>query len=50
MTMKKFINDPKNLGTGDVNYWVVRGNVGAVHDFTVSGGATIRTRRIGAAP
>lgn len=44
------LNDPKNLGVGDINYWVVVGNVGAVEDFTRNGGATIRTRRIGSAP
>lgn len=41
------INDPGNLGTGDVDYWVVRGNVGAVKDFMINGGAFIQTRRIG---
>ncbi|MCX7006118.1 MAG: glycosyl hydrolase family 28-related protein [Kiritimatiellaeota bacterium] len=44
------LNDPKNLGTADINYWVVEGNVGATEKFTVNGGATIRTRRIGSAP
>jgi hypothetical protein len=41
------INDPKNLGSGDINYWVVEGNVGAVEKFTINGGANIRARRIG---
>ena len=41
------INDPKNLGIGDINYWVVEGNVGAVDKFVKNGGASIRTRRIG---
>lgn len=41
------IYDPKNLGTGDINYWVVEGNVGAVETFTRSGGAHILARRIG---
>ena len=44
------INDPKNLGIADINYWVVEGNVGAVEKFTRNGGASIRTRRIGSAP
>ena len=39
--------DPKNLGTGDINYWVVEGDVGAVEKFTREGGATIQARRIG---
>ena len=43
------LNDPKNLGTADLNYWVVLGNVGAVEDFTRNGGANIRARRIGSA-
>jgi hypothetical protein len=41
------INDPKNLGFGDINYWVVEGNVGAVEKFTKNGGASIQARRIG---
>jgi hypothetical protein len=44
------LNDPENLGVGDVNQWVVRGAVGAVDDFVRNGGATIRTRRLGEAP
>ncbi|MEI7956083.1 MAG: glycosyl hydrolase family 28-related protein [Verrucomicrobiota bacterium] len=44
------INDPKNLGVGDINYWVVEGNVGAVETFTRNGGASIQARRIGSAP
>ena len=44
------LNDPQNLGIADINYWVVEGNVGAVEKFTRNGGASIRTRRIGAAP
>ena len=44
------INDPDNLGVGDINYWVVIGNVGAVDTFTVIGGEGIRVRRIGSAP
>jgi Pectate lyase superfamily protein len=41
------VNDPKNLGVGDINYWVVIGNVGARDTFTRNGGASIRCRRIG---
>jgi hypothetical protein len=44
------INDPNSLGSGDLNYWVVEGNVGAVEKFTKNGGASIRARRIGSAP
>jgi hypothetical protein len=41
------LNDPGNLGMGDINYWVVEGNVGAVEKFTRNGGASIQARRIG---
>jgi hypothetical protein len=44
------VNDPGNLGTGDITYWVVVGNQGAVDAFNLNGGANIRARRIGAAP
>ena len=44
------LNDPGNLGTGDITYWVVVGNQGAVDAFNRNGGANIRARRIGAAP
>ncbi len=44
------IEDPKNLGIADINYWVVEGNVGAVDRFTRIGGASIQARRIGSAP
>jgi hypothetical protein len=44
------INDPKNLGMADINYWVVEGNVGATETFTRNGGVSIRARRIGSAP
>ena len=44
------INDPKNIGGGDINYWVVEGAVGAVEKFTKNGGSGIRARRIGSAP
>ena len=43
------INDPKNLGTANINYWVVEGNVGATEKFTRKGGASIQARRIGSA-
>ena len=49
-TLVSDINDPKNLGVADINYWVVEGNVGAVEKFTRNGGASIRARRIGSAP
>lgn len=49
-TLVSDINDPENLGIADVNYWVVVGNVGAVDQFTKTGGATIRARRIGSEP
>ena len=41
------IHDPKNLGFGDINYWVVKGGVGAVEKFTRNGGEHIQARRIG---
>jgi hypothetical protein len=44
------INDPKNLGIGDINYWIVQGNVGAVDKFIKNGGQHIRARRIGSHP
>ena len=44
------IDDPGNLATADIHYWVVEGNVGATAMFTMRGGAEIRARRIGAAP
>jgi hypothetical protein len=42
------INDPQNLGIGDINWWVVLGNLGPVEDFKQNGGSGIRSRRIGA--
>lgn len=48
-TLVSDINDPRNLGIGDINYWVVEGSVGAVNKFIKNGGALIRTRRIGSA-
>ena len=42
------IHDPDNLGTGDINYWVVEGDVGAVEKFVCNGGRHIQARRIGA--
>ena len=44
------LNDPDNLGAGDITHWVVLGNVGAVEEFNRNGGANVRVRRIGAAP
>jgi hypothetical protein len=49
-TLVSDLNDPQNLGIADINYWCVKGNVGAVEDFTRHGGAGIRARRIGSAP
>lgn len=49
-TLVSDLNDPKNLGTGDINYWVVVGGVGAVDQFTRNGGVKIRARRIGSVP
>lgn len=46
-TLVSDVNDPKNLGVADINYWVVEGNVGAVEKFTRNGGASIQARRIG---
>jgi len=48
-TLVSDINDPKNLGIGDIKYWVVLGGKGAVDKFIKNGGASIRTRRIGSA-
>jgi len=41
------VNDPQNLGSGDIPYWVVVGNVGAQDVFIKKGGSSIQTRRIG---
>ena len=49
-TLLSDLNDPNNLGTGDINYWVVIGGVGAVDTFTKNGGTGIRARRIGSLP
>ena len=46
-TLVADINDPKNLGTADINYWIVLGGKGAVGDFIKVGGHNIRARRIG---
>ena len=43
------LNDANNRGIGDITYWVVVGNVGAVVGFDRNGGTTIRARRIGSA-
>lgn len=44
------IFDPGNLGVGDIKYWVVEGNVGAIETLTRNGGSLIQARRIGASP
>ena len=44
------INDPDNLGTADITYWVVVGNIGAVDEFKLNGGRNIRAHRIGSVP
>jgi len=49
-TLVSDLNDPQHLGIGDINYWVVEGNVGAVEKFTRNGGANIRARRVGSNP
>jgi len=49
-TLVSDVNDPKNLGVADINFWVVEGNVGAVRKFDCVGGASIHARRIGSAP
>jgi hypothetical protein len=41
------VNDPQDLGSGDISYWVVVGNVGAQDVFIKKGGSSIQTRRIG---
>lgn len=46
-TLVSDIEDPKNLGVGDINYWVVQGGKGAVDHFIKNGGASIHARRIG---
>lgn len=48
-TLVADINDPNNLGVGDINYWVVLGGKGAVPDFIKEGGEGIYVRRIGSA-
>jgi hypothetical protein len=49
-TLVSDVHDPDNLGVGDINYWVVEGNRGAVNSFVRKGGDSIRARRIGSAP
>jgi hypothetical protein len=44
------VHDPKNLGIGDITYWVVEGNVGAVEKFTKNGVEHIWAQRIGSHP
>ncbi len=46
-TLISDINDPQDLGIGDITYWVVLGAQGAVDRFVKNGGASIRARRIG---
>lgn len=46
-TTESDVNDPRNLGVADINYWVVIGNVGARDVFIKKGGASIQARRIG---
>ena len=46
-TLVSDVDDPKNLGVADINYWVVIGGVGAKDTFIKNGGASIRARRIG---
>jgi hypothetical protein len=41
------VNDRNNHGIADITYWVVEGNVGPVTNFTLVGGASMRTHRIG---
>ena len=48
-TLVSDVDDPKNLGIAEINYWVVEGNVGAVDRFTRNGGTSIQARRIGSA-
>ena len=48
-TLVADVNDPKNLGIADINYWIVLGGKGAVSDFIMKGGENIRARRIGSA-
>ena len=46
-TLECDVDDPRDLATADINYWAVQGNLGAVPDFILRGGANIRARRIG---
>jgi hypothetical protein len=46
-TLVADVHDPRNLGVGDKNYWVVLGGKGAESQFIKQGGERIRTRRIG---
>jgi hypothetical protein len=48
-TLECDVDDPRDLATADINYWAVQGNLGAVPDFILRGGANIRARRIGSA-
>ena len=44
------LHDPKNLSYADITYSVVEGMVGAVHGFSMLGGANVNARRIGEKP
>jgi hypothetical protein len=48
-TLASDLHDPKNLGVGEINYWVVLGGTGAVEQFLKNGGSGILARRIGSA-
>ena len=49
-TLASDIEDPKNFGVGDINYWVVQGGKGAIDQFIKNGGSSIHARRIGTPP
>ncbi len=44
------VNDPKNLGSGDINTWSVVWGIGIRDVFNKIGGANIHVQRIGSAP
>ena len=43
------VNDPKNLGVADINYWCCQWGVGVVESFTRISSTNIRVRWIGSA-
>jgi hypothetical protein len=49
-TLVSDLEDPRNFGVGDINYWVVEGGTGAVDRLIKNGGASIHARRIGTPP